>query len=149
MLIVLMKVILISIMLLGYFLSIILVHTLPKKDKSLKWNLDTRFYLYSFSDIIDFILIIIAVNILPNEMKEPKSWIIVVIAVVFIFSFVISFLSDSYAIKKRFEPYTEKHIDEYNRYMEKEKKFASWNTIEYAAFSSVLITIFLIIIADS
>ena len=59
------------------------------------------------------------------------------------------YLSDRYVIKKRLEPYAKSHIDEYNRYMEKEKKFASWNTLEYAGFSSILITVFIIIITDN
>lgn len=147
--IVIKKVILISVMIISYFLSIIFVQTLPKEDKPLNWNLNSRFYLYAFDNIVDVILIIIAVNILPNEMKEPKMFTIIVIMGSFILSFVIRFLSDSHAVRERLEPYAKKHTDEYKKYLEQEKKFASWNIFEYAAFSSVLITIFLIIISDS
>ena len=76
--VVLIKVMLISIMFISNLMLISLVHTLPKKNKTLKWNLDARFYLYSFSDIIDFVLIVIAMYTLPNMMRNPENRIIII-----------------------------------------------------------------------
>lgn len=129
-------------------ITIILVQRLPIKEKSLNWNLDARVNLYILRDIINVVLTIIFLHTLPTnpegevELKEPGNIETVAVIVVTIISFVVNVISDTYAIKKRLKPYVKTKPDEYDEYLESEKKFGPWNTVIYATFSAMIITIF-------
>lgn len=146
------KLVFILIAFIDSIITVILVQRLPIKEKSLKWNLDARLNLYIARDIINVVLAVIFLHTLPTdlegdvELKDPSNVEMVAVIVVFIISFAVYAVSDIYAIKKRLKPYVKTKPDEYNEYLEIAKRFGPWNTVIYATYAAISITIFSIAI---
>lgn len=97
--------------------GVVLVHFLPIESKSLKWNLDARFYCYCIPLIIYSVIFVLSCYLFGQDGEVSDEHFTYEISA-FIGIFLVVFFSDRYAVKKRIKPYIKKHPEEYKKYDE-------------------------------
>lgn len=113
----LLKILFTALMVLCTAAGVILVHFLPVESKSLKWNLNARFYCYCIPLILDLVIIGLGCCLFGQDGEVSEKHFTYDISA-FIGIFLAVFFSDRYAVKKRIKPYIKKHPEEYKEYDE-------------------------------